>query len=220
MHVGIITPAPIAASETFIQAHLRHLPGRVTHVHRAEGRYCLGGHVLDQLPGSLHETLGERVITLLPYMLAVRARPGLAQPASDTELLAGFLQQQDVDVVLGEYGTTAADVVPACRSAGIPLVAHFHGFDVSRHKTLEKYADDYRELFAYASAIVAVSEAMAGALSELGCPENKVQVIPYGPDTSFFDLEPSWPQMLTLVLRFIINHLSGDPDETEVEPNP
>ncbi len=35
-----------------------------------------------------------------------------------------------------------------------------------------------------------------------------------------FDLEPSLPHVLTLALRFIINALSGDPDETEVEPNP
>lgn len=37
----------------------------------------------------------------------------------------------------------------------------------------------------------------------------------------FFDLEPSLPRLLTTILRYLIIVLkAGDPDETEVEPNP
>ncbi len=37
----------------------------------------------------------------------------------------------------------------------------------------------------------------------------------------FFDFEPSLPQFVTTILRFLITVLNaGDPDETEVEPNP
>ena len=71
-----------------------------------------------------------------------------------------------------QYGPVGVAILPICKKAKVPLVVHFHGFDASHFKTLEKYAAGYREMFEYAKAIIAVSEVMAEALKRmrLSCP--------------------------------------------------
>jgi glycosyltransferase involved in cell wall biosynthesis len=118
-----------------------------------------------------------------------RFLPWVPGPESDdTAIVAGFLEEQQFDVVLAEYGTTAAGITSACERAGIPLVTHFHGFDASRRSILESYEKAYMEMFAYASRIVAVSHDMRQRLLKLGCPPEKLIISPCGPDNAFLHL--------------------------------
>src|SRR6185503_1943415 len=56
----------------------------------------------------------------------------------------------------------------------------------------------------YAYAVIAVSEKMKEDLTILGCNPKKIGMAPYGPATSFFNLEPDYkiPQFIT-VGRFV-----------------
>ena len=58
--------------------------------------------------------------------------------------LRKFLREQNVDLVLAEYGVIGAEVWTACRDEGLPLVVHFFGYDAFHKRTLENYGEHYR----------------------------------------------------------------------------
>ncbi len=90
-----------------------------------------------------------------------------------TARIAELLRKQRIDVVLAHYGGTAQALVDACGMAGVPLVAHFHGFDAFKTDALERSAG-YKKLFASARGIVAVSSAMAQQLISLGAAPERL----------------------------------------------
>jgi len=107
-------------------------------------------------------------------------------------------------VVLAEYGDTGVAVLPACRELRLPLVVHFHGADAYLHEFLDRFRIAYKEMFAYASAIVAVSRHMAKQLVQIGAPEEKVIYNPYGVEIEKFKpaLPASEPRVVA-VGRFV-----------------
>ena len=74
----------------------------------------------------------------------------------------------------------------ACDKMNVPLIAHFHGFDAYRQRTLETYGRRYPELFEIAEAIVAVSRDMQAQLIKLGAPADKVHYNSCGVEPSVF----------------------------------
>jgi colanic acid/amylovoran biosynthesis glycosyltransferase len=90
------------------------------------------------------------------------------------------------DAVLVEFGHVAVRAMDACAALDLPLIAHFHGFDVHSRPLLERYGDRYPALFDQAAALVAVSHPMGDALQVLGAPPEKVHRVPYGVDVDRF----------------------------------
>ncbi len=111
--------------------------------------------------------------------------------AEDKALMASW-RAHGIDVILAEYGTTAADYLDVIKASGLPLVVHFHGFDASMHQTLADYGHRYRAMFDYASCVVVVSMVMYRAMLDLGCPPEKLVRNTYGPHPNFFELTPSY----------------------------
>jgi glycosyltransferase involved in cell wall biosynthesis len=74
----------------------------------------------------------------------------------------------------------------ACKALQLPLVVHFHGYDAYRADVMENEGQHYPELFAIASKVIAVSKPMKEQLNKLGCPLDKIALIPYGIDTKYF----------------------------------
>jgi glycosyltransferase involved in cell wall biosynthesis len=85
------------------------------------------------------------------------------------------------------------------------LVVIFHGFDAFMEVTLIRYRDTYRELFASAAALVAVSEPMRRQLIGLGAPAERIVVNPCGVDPGVFQLaSPASAEPLFLAVgRFV-----------------
>ena len=100
--------------------------------------------------------------------------------------LKQFLRKNEIDVVLANYGIAGVHILPVCKSAGVPLVVHFHGFDATQKKVLDEYAEAYKNLFRDAAGIVAVSVDMKKQLVSLGAPEEKIALIPCGIDLQKF----------------------------------
>lgn len=111
-----------------------------------------------------------------------------------------FLKKQQVQLVLSNYGLSAVHMLPACRELKIPLIPHFHGYDATQKKVLAQYGDRYRELFAYAPAIIAVSKVMKVQLISIGAPAEKVKVIPYGIELNHFCPNPTAKAAFPLLL--------------------
>jgi colanic acid/amylovoran biosynthesis glycosyltransferase len=100
--------------------------------------------------------------------------------------LRNFFKKNKIQVVLAENGITGFQVLKACKELKLPLVVHFHGFDAYSNVVLEQHKENYKKMFAYASAIIAVSRHMTEQLIKLGAPAEKVFYNAYGVDTSKF----------------------------------
>jgi colanic acid/amylovoran biosynthesis glycosyltransferase len=193
--ICVISPNPNAYSETFIRAHFERLPARVEAL---VGGY-LPTHSGDGAP-LFHQGLVARVARGIGRRVL-----RLASGYLETRAVVHFLKRRRITAVLCEYGPTGVMCYPACRTARVPLIVHFHGFDAYDRTTLDSFGRSYPQLFEAASAIVAVSRHMEQTLLELGAPRKKLHYNPYGVDTKVFrGAEPAAvPPRFLSVGRFV-----------------
>lgn len=193
--VCLARPQLSAYSETFLHQHER----------------ILGPDVKVLYGASLPSRSADRGPILTPSPMArlnrfaLRHVLGITRPQLVERALAKYLRSTGREVVLAEYGPTAASMVPACRRARIPLVGHFHGFDAYHRETLATYHEAYLRLFREAAAVVAVSHHMVRQLLSLGAPPERTHYCPYGVNTDFFcGSEPAaQPASFLAVGRFV-----------------
>ena len=96
--------------------------------------------------------------------------------------VAKLLARERFDVVLAEFGPNGIKAAPVCAASDVPVVVHFHGYDLSwllRHRF---YVGLLRKALQSASGAVVVNERMRERLQRLGVDEPKVHLIPYGVD--------------------------------------
>lgn len=177
--IALISPNQSAYSETFIQAHKRLLAARVVYYYGGALPHCCEGQEPIH-PGRLDAALK-------------RVRSAL-RPVPDTSLQEDMLlrsfRRNRVEKVFAEYGPTGAAVLNACQKSGLPLIVHFHGYDISVRSVVDRYREQYARMFAYAESIVAVSQPMISALVERGADRGKIIYAPYGPQEGFFRVDP------------------------------
>ncbi len=171
--IALITQLRNVYSETFIRNHMEWLPADVHFFH------------LRKPPAAM---LDNRGVLSLPRRVAtaVLESAEVDTTLSGSRAFGRYLKRHRFDCMLAEFGPVGVQVMDACRLAGIPLVVHFHGFDAYRQPIIERYGDRYREMFAYASAIVVVSRDMYARLLALGAPEEKLHFNPCGVDLHDF----------------------------------
>ena len=168
--VCIVLNKPVVYSETFIKAHIDHLQAKV--------------YYATDLP-SASVVLKRRGWTGQLRSFLKTAYTGATNRVKERQLFS-FWQQHKIDLVLAEYGGVGVGILPYCRKKNLPLVVHFHGYDAYRTTYLEKYKQDYSELFAYASAIIVVSKDMQEQIIRLGAPASKVFYNVYGVELDKF----------------------------------
>ena len=157
---------------SFVRPHVDRLPARTVAVHgyipTIDSRPVLSDRLLPRLGRKLR-----RIATGKPW---------------DEEITAAYERAFDrrPAAVLAEFGPTASRLIEPCRRAGLPLIAHFHGYDISVRAVLDEHRDSYQQLFKTASAIIAVSKSMRAVLIEMGAPPERVHYCPYGVDCSTF----------------------------------
>jgi len=173
--IALLSPNKSSVSETFIQAHKRLLRARIIYYYNGALPHCCEGQ------GPLH---GGRLDAVLKKL----RRSGDMSLAEDM-LLRSFARN-GVEKVYAEYGPTGAAVLNVCIKAGLPLIVHFHGYDISVRSVVNRYRDQYARMFDYAEAIVAVSKCMITALVELGADRSKIVYTPCAPQDVFFLVNP------------------------------
>jgi glycosyltransferase involved in cell wall biosynthesis len=161
------------SESSFILAHIQRLPARI--------------RVLSGLEPPPRSDAGLPVAPTSFERLARAAarRLGVSAAAAQDVAVARHLRRQHVEALLAEYGPMAVRMLPACRWAGIPLIAHFHGYDASVRRVIQSHGG-YAELLREAAALVVVSRDMEARLLALGAPREKLHYNPYGVDTSVF----------------------------------
>lgn len=168
VNLAILSPNQKVYSETFIQSH-RKMPFEI--------KYYYGG----SLPFALEPN------GILPRDF--RAKKGFN---FGEQMLRASLMKHKINCVLAEFGPTAAECLKVVKSLKLPMVVHFHGYDVSVNDVVDKYRAMYREVFDYAQSVIAVSREMRDDLVGLGCPIEKITLIYYGVDPSYFNVTPNY----------------------------
>jgi glycosyltransferase involved in cell wall biosynthesis len=172
----VLSPQENAYSQTFVRAHKEYLPAKIVSLYAMDYENFSddnGPLIGTELAGRLSRALQRRLLKLEPQFFQQRA-------------MANFLADNKVDAVLAEFGPTATLVMDACDKMNVPLIAHFHGYDAYRQKTLQTFGRRYPELFEIADAIVAVSRDMQAQLIKLGAPADKVHYNSCGVEPSVF----------------------------------
>ncbi len=100
--------------------------------------------------------------------------------------VAKHLLINEVQLVLCEFGTTAAKLARIPELTGIPLIAIFYGYDAHHEKTVKQNLEKYQELFLNASLIIGVSQDILAKLKILGAPEEKLIYLPCSFDVNLF----------------------------------
>jgi len=100
------------------------------------------------------------------------------------------LIDENTDVVFAQFGTNGADMLNICKYLKLPLIVHFHGFDISVRAIVESYKLKYSEMFKYADFVIAVSKHMQNVLINLGCPSEKVIWNPCVANAEYYNIQP------------------------------
>jgi len=177
MNIALLSPNKNPYSETFIQAHKNLLSGNVFYYYGAKGHIQLESQ--SQLVSKAQR---------LRYKLCQKLLKKPYSYTNNRSVLQSF-KENKINVVLVEYGEHAFQLKEVLEDSKLPFVVHFHGYDASIKKTLER-CNFYKEVFKLASKIIAVSEVMKSKLLQIGCPENKLCYNVYGPNPLFANVEP------------------------------
>ena len=151
-------------SETFIEKHLRDLNYRTLYLYGGKIPYKLRGKgsILDGLPDM------------------IRTKEEKLKKVSELFL------KEDVRMILAEFGPTAVELLPVCKTLGIPLIVVHHGYDIHQTSTWNSYLDRYLELWEYAFSIIGVSEEICKKIVENSDFGDKVMHLPCAVELSLF----------------------------------
>lgn len=185
----------------FVRAHVEYLKGDKITVGHRDWEWSHDGQMIRHFYST--RPVRKKLTSLVPSGLHRRIFGGDGEKDEQlTDAMRAFFRTNDVSVILAEFGTVGADMVPFAKDSNIPLVVHFHGHDAHRTVIVEAYRTRYREMFSYASRILTVSRYMTDTLIRLGADPAKVVYNPYGPRDRFFEIRPSYQKTVLALGRF------------------
>lgn len=158
-------------SETFIKAHIDFLDSKIIYK-------SMLPYVDASIPSNEKKSIKKRLYSIYNSFVLFRKEMRMKR----------FLKNENVGVVLAEYGHIGVAVLETCRKNNIPLVVYFYGFEAYKFDVLKKFETSYKQLFEYSSDIIVVSMSMKQQLIKLGAKENKVHHIVCGANLSQFEL--------------------------------
>ena len=193
MNLAIFSPSQNPYSETFIQAHKNYL--------KADKVFYIYGRSLENMIIEQQGLLLESRFRLFLKGVSKISKQSLEK--NYNKVVAKKLKKLEVDVALVEYGNHAMKLIEVLKSANIPFIAHFHGYDISVHKVIEEN-NNYKLLFDSASYVVVVSQVMKQSILNLGCPKEKVVYNVYGANPVFEAIKPKFSKKQVFAVgRFV-----------------
>lgn len=123
--------------------------------------------------------LKNRYLSLLLRKLTPNLVIGITKSQAFKKL-ENSLNAQNFDVAYTDYGMSAVQILPYLKHRKIPLVVHFHGYDITSELNNTSYRRDLISVFSYASRVIAASNHIKRLLIIEGCPAEKINVVRYG----------------------------------------
>jgi colanic acid/amylovoran biosynthesis glycosyltransferase len=161
-------------SETFIHNQIKYLPANV---------HCLYDGSLPKFGpnGVQFEVDGKSLCNFL-----FRKFTDITTVEQQQKNIEQYFIKNNIKAVVANYAITAFPIMDICKRNNIPLIVHFHGWTAYRKSLLVKHEEDYKRMFAIASAVIVVSKDMYEQLQKLGCPKEKLTIIYYGFNDELF----------------------------------
>jgi glycosyltransferase involved in cell wall biosynthesis len=190
--LAIFVPKYNQYSETFIKAHTDFFKDDSIIFH--EGlipKYCDNKVILS-------DSVWNKVKRVLRKKFN-----GISEDQLLTKKIKRIIQRQNVKAILFEFGVSAAENISLIKSVQIPTYVHFHGADAFDNTILQKYKNQYLEIFDHSRYIFAVSYEMVENLEKLGARREKIIYNPYGPNKKFLSVVPNRGNSFLSVGRFV-----------------
>ena len=184
-NILVLSHAKVTQTETFIKAHLKNLNANIYHLYGWELDLKTKDDITLESLYLPKPKLWHKLESLLPYFIYFRLRHIKQKKHTKKALINRYIIDNEIEMILAEYGTTGSFIAPVCESLGLPLIVHFHGFDASRYDTLKRFKNGYQLMFKVAKHVIVVSRAMAKTLEQQGCPKNKLVLNTYGPHPDY-----------------------------------
>jgi colanic acid/amylovoran biosynthesis glycosyltransferase len=163
-------------TETFVTGHLQRLPYHVVPFHG--------------WPSPIH--VGEMENLISDELFLQKSHKSAAQlldvdlTQRENEVISKRLIEENVEVVLAEFGTMGARLVDVCGATGIPLIVTFYGYDAWHRKILDENRQAYSKMFDMAVCVIGVSKDICIQLEQLGCAKDKTVYLPCYVDLNRF----------------------------------
>ena len=93
------------------------------------------------------------------------------------------IRLRDVHIVHAHFGKDGAYILNAARRMSVPLITSFYGFDINKLIKTRYFRNKYRQLFQYGVLFLVEGPAASISLQNIGCPSDKIRVVPLGVDT-------------------------------------
>lgn len=191
LNIALFSPNKDPFSETFIQAHKKYLKGNILYYY-GKGEYI-------QLENQPPLSSSWRMLWLKVMKVVLKKDTSFVLE----RLLSRSFRNNNVNAVLVEYGIHAHHILPAVKRAKIPMVVHFHGYDAHVTENYRK-RQNYREVFEYATYVIAVSRTMEDHLLQLGCPKEKLVYNANAAQSDFLEIVPDFTsEQFVSVGRFV-----------------
>jgi len=189
MRLLIITPNRPDSESTFIKNQIRYLNPESILYSGYKPYLVLSKSIL---PFALKSEIVKKIVkNVFPYIYSKLYSQSLNK----------YCKENNFSIVLCNYGPQAANVVDIFKNNNIPFFVHFHGYDASVKKILERFHIKYQSLLKNSDGIISVSQDMSDRLVKLGAKSEKVFLIPYGVDIKLF--KKSNPSQAANILIFI-----------------
>ena len=88
------------------------------------------------------------------------------------------------EVIHAHFGDLGVRGIGLSRRLRVPLVTSFYGYDLSKLPRHPVWTTAYQALFAHGDTFIVEGSHAQRCLVELGCPEERVQVVHFGIDVS------------------------------------
>lgn len=98
------------------------------------------------------------------------------------------------DVIHAQFGPAGAIIAPVARRTGVPLMTHFHGYDLFRLLPSNFWEGQYHSLFDTAARLIGVSNHICDKLKNVGAPAEKIQLLHGGVRVGRFPFIPPRPR--------------------------
>jgi colanic acid/amylovoran biosynthesis glycosyltransferase len=173
-------------SETYIEHHINRLFPGDTFVcslsHNENAAWCARGETMTLSSTNLHG-----IQLLRRFLGGVSPR---AVQRLDLVRLGLWFSRHNLSTVLCEYLQVAILAVTICRSLGMRVVGHAHGYDVTAQPLENGWPEAYLRYLPLLDDVVVVSESMKKRVLEFGVAEDRVHVIPCGAEVGIVSSRP------------------------------
>ncbi|MBN1308779.1 MAG: glycosyltransferase family 4 protein [Chitinispirillaceae bacterium] len=89
-------------------------------------------------------------------------------------------------VIHGHFAPESCRILTHARRERLPLVTTFYGLDVDKLARRRFWKKRYRPLFSYGSFFIVEGPFMGKRLRAIGCPEEKIRIVPIGVDGDLY----------------------------------